>query len=755
MEWLIASALAGGVGGIVLADSVRVPEAAPASLVPWLAAAAVVAGAGLWIGRRAPWPWIMVVCALLGFGVHLARGAPTIDLQDEAEVEVVGEVVAGARPRPDGWSCVLRADRCDAVPCDARVLLRGTGPPPATGARIRAAGRFLAWRPAAAAYLFDGRRYGDIHGLAGALRVVQIQSAPARGGLDAWRVAREASARAALGDGDVAMVLAIVTGSRGLADRARRGPINDAGLGHLLAISGLHLMTVGGLVVWLMGLLTRVLPSLLRTAAGRGLLWIVPLATVFAYATLCGWPISAQRAAAMFVVWRLATLLRRPAAAVPAVASAVAVGLWVQGTQAIFDPGLQLSVAAVCGIVLALRGTSDPRLGVRLLRVPLIVTLASTAATAPLTLLHFGRLPLVGGLLNLLAVPVVQFISLPVGLAGFAAPAPLGDPLLWLSARSLQLVEWLAVNCPHSGMVAGIGQPGWLAAGLPLAGLLAVSSRPRTALVVVFACSLLAAGPAPGGFVFVPVGQGDAILMMDGEGSAVLVDAGGDADRDVGTGVVLPALARAGARLRVVLVTHPDADHVAGLASVVRATSPDQVWIAEAFRSAPEVRALLAAAEDVGAAVREPPMHARMGPLTLRRIPGLAHGSDNDRSVVYEAQLHGLRVLLTGDVEVEGERTAARGTRAVHVLKVAHHGSRTSSTPVLLRAARPRLGIISSGRDNRFGHPHEAALERLRAHHVPSWSTADCGHIEARAQNGRLVVQSHSACAGFGTARSP
>ena len=747
MEWIIASVVSGIVSGIVGAEFVRNPLVADAPLWPWVACTCVAVIAGGWLGRHHPWPWLILAGCSVGFGAHLSAPVPTAPWADAEEAEFDGLIIDGARPRPQGWSCEVAASSCSGRPCDITLRLRGSGTPPAAGSRVRARGRFNSWRPADASYLVDGQRLAQARGLAGSVTVETLFVRPSPGWLDRWRVAREADARDALGDEDAAMVLAIVTGSRGLASRTRRAPINEAGLGHLLAISGLHLVTVGGLMMWLLGVLGRLAPRRARTPLWRALHWLIPLAVVVAYAAVCGWPVSAQRAAAMFVVWRLGALVHRPVSAAPAIAAAVAVGIANQGTAAVFDPGLQLSVAAVAGIVLGLGGLSDPRWAVRFIRVPLLVTLASTAATAPLTLLHFGRLPLLGGLLNLVAVPLVQFIALPVGLAGFVLPRPLGDPLLWVSAQSLGAIEWLALRCPLSGTAAGLSSPGWLAAGLALAAALALLKRPRSALAVVFAASLLATAPASPGVIFVPVGQGDAIAVMGEEGAAILMDAGGDADRDVGSGVVVPALARAGARLEVIVVSHPDADHVGGLASVVRSLGPLEVWVATDQRAAPELTELLAAVAETRSTLREPPSRARVGDILLRRVDGGVEGSDNDRSVVYEAEVDGLRVLLTGDVERAGEAAAARATRPVHVFKVAHHGSRTSSTTPLLRAAHPQIGVITSGRDNRFGHPHPAALLRLRREGIRSWNTADCGHMEARARDGRLVLRSFRPCA--------
>ena len=252
------------------------------------------------------------------------------------------------------------------------------------------------------------------------------------------------------------------------------------------------------------------------------------------------------------------------------------------------------------------------------------------------------------------------------------------------------------------------------------------------ALFVLMAACLMASGAEGAVVAFLPTGQGDAIVLMDAEGRSVLVDGGGSASREVGRRIIRPALARMGARLDVVIVSHPDVDHVGGLASVVLDLAPQEVWIAPAHRAAPSLVPLLEAAHGVGAVVRAPPASARVGQIELRRVAQGSGGASNDGSVVYEATVEEMRIYLPGDIEELGEERALGRTRPVHVLKVAHHGSRTSSSTPSLRVLSPQIGVVSAGRRNHYGHPHPYALRRLREENVEVYATADCGHIEIR-----------------------
>jgi competence protein ComEC len=224
------------------------------------------------------------------------------------------------------------------------------------------------------------------------------------------------------------------------------------------------------------------------------------------------------------------------------------------------------------------------------------------------------------------------------------------------------------------------------------------------------------------------VGQGDALLLRDAR-AAVLVDGGGWRRGDLGGRVLLPALLGAGvARLDAAVVTHPDVDHCRGLADLASYLPIGEVWIAAGWQTDPCVSELVAAAipgrpsrlrvladgdaVSVGGwrfAVLHPPPPESAGRLRLAR-------TDNDRSLVLAASALGRRVLLTGDVEAAAERRLLRvrgGELPAFALKVAHHGSRSSTGGRFLAAVAPRLAVVSAGRRNSYGHPSPVVLDRL------------------------------------------
>jgi competence protein ComEC len=220
---------------------------------------------------------------------------------------------------------------------------------------------------------------------------------------------------------------------------------------------------------------------------------------------------------------------------------------------------------------------------------------------------------------------------------------------------------------------------------------------------------------------FLDVGQGDAIVVRTPNGRTWIVDTGGSYDPRVGVGeaVVGPFLWRDGRPVvRGLVLTHAHPDHVGTVPFLLRAFDVREAWegIAPVHDAGYDLMARALA--EAGTARRAVTRGVRaswdgvevevLGPRPPARAPWRTR---NDDSVVLCVRYGEIALLLTGDVESAGE--AALGTPRVFALKVAHHGSRSSSTPELLASAAPRVAVISAGPRNRFGHPHPDVLDRL------------------------------------------
>ena len=361
---------------------------------------------------------------------------------------------------------------------------------------------------------------------------------------------------------------------------------------------------------------------------------------------------------------------------------------------------------------------------------------------------HFHRVTWSGVSANLWVVPLL-FIAVPAGLLGLVANSTaMLDVALLASQMIVTVVEWHAEHIPVDFRTPA--PPVWLAAAFGLAlGLLAIAlgrrKAPRGQLasagLVVGLLMLIVSHPFPPDYLpgqleltAIDVGQGEALLMALPDGKIVMVDGGGFPDYggsvrstfDVGEHVVSPYLwSRSIQKIDVLAVSHLDADHAGGVPALLRNFSVGELWLAADQLSA-DYADLKRLARQHGAAVVELRRDDRrlvggvefdvMGPAVAVHSPGARSLSSNDRSLVLRARFGEHRFLLTGDVEERGELELLSTSAAtkVDVLKVAHHGSRTSSHPAFLERLRPTFGLISAGFRNTYRHPHEEVLNRLK-----------------------------------------
>lgn len=749
----------GGRIAVPVALAVWVGLALPAAIgthgVALALAAAALLGALAWIGegRRAT---LALVAAAVAVG--WARGAASSEWLEVRRARVSAALGSAAAPvdRPARWLRIRVLDHPWQETERPSLLGRiEAGAPP--GARIRL------WLPKSCDVEWGDRvlvlarldpptsirvpggvdpallmRAGGIthQGQALAVTIEPARGAQAvvRATFARWRRAIERSLARALSAQARELVTPLVDGDRSGLTPTLGARLQAAGLTHLLALSGMH-------VVWL-ATLVRVLAAAL--GAGLRIRTVLGALCGVLYVGIAGPLPSLVRAAVAEVLGALARLRHRALDPVQALALTALLVLAVAPGWA-WDLGFQLSCAASLGLVTVghacdERTRSWPGLA-RTLGGALAPTISAQLLALPLLLAYFHALPWTTLLSNLAAVPVsgglLTAAWLGVGLdlllpgAGQLALAAC-EPL----ALALRAIAECAARMPLALIPAG-HDPGTIAIAAFGATLLAVAlAGPRdldhrmfaispmrrlatiaglsaSGLAVVLAVTTPPLRPPPGTLwmVALDVGQGDAIALGFRDGWW-LVDAGPrTATSDAGRRVVLPFLRWAGVRrLEGMVLTHDDADHTGGADAVREGVRVTATWAAPPLPGAPgpsrRFHARLAAAGDT--------LHRDPDLAVLWPPRGFPARIDNQSSVVLASGAQKTCVLLTGDADSTVESLLPIAD-PIAVLKVGHHGSRTSSAVGFLARVRPRLAVISCGARNRFGHPHPVIVDRLAA----------------------------------------
>jgi competence protein ComEC len=717
-------------GGIAVAPLATIVVAGTA----W--AAAAVLGAALLVLAR---PGAATTATLLAVGaVGMLRGTPPAVAPDHVSrlaLPHTARVEAILADEPMRWTAerarlLVEVERVDGEPRSGVVQLTTYGLTPAlvAGQRIAVEARLerpLGFRnPGTYDHATRLLRHGiAVVGTARGERITPLNDRD-----PAWpaRLKHQAvgAMRQALPPVSAALLAGLLLGDRTDLPPDVDGAFRRAGVYHVLAVSGFNVALVAS-TVWALLALAR---------APRRVAALGALVVVVGFAAVVGGQPSVLRATLMAVLVLTAVLLEREASVLNGLALAAVAILAVRPAE-LHDPGFQLSFAATAGIVLA------PLPRGRLLG-GLAVSAAAQLAVLPIGLVHFNQVSMLGVVANLVVVPlaglatVLGLFAVATGLVSltlagwlFAATWPV---LLALrgAVAAVAAVPGAIVHGPAPGAAAigcyvgalAFGLAAWRLRGprLGLARRLAVAAA-ALAIASVLATLWPVLRPADGWLriTVLDVGQGDAIVVEGPDGRTLLVDAGagGPYRLDAGERVVAPFLWNRGVlRLAAAVVTHADADHAGGMAAVRGRFSVGGGWDGR-----------------VGS-----------GPLALggALVTPLAAAvaGRNDAASVLRVDFGLFSALLASDVEGPGERALTTGGAPLDatVLKVPHHGSRTSSGPPLLAAVRPSVAIVSVGR-NPYGHPDAGVLARLAAAGADVYRTDHDGALLLET-NGRTLT---------------
>ena len=770
--------------------------AAQTTGVPWqvwpvLGLAALLIGL-LW--RDRPLVRQIGVCGLvfvLGAG-RLLWAAPRFDAHSLATyndigwVSVEGVVVREPDERETYTNLCLRAERLTLpdgteIPVNGLVLVKAERYPPRQyGDRLRVEG-LLETPP-----VFESFSYREylarqgVHTLMRRVHVILLAENQANVLLyHLFRFKRSAQSTIArlLPEPQAALLTGILLGVETGIPTDLMDDFAATGTTHIIAISGFNITIIAGIFS---GLARRLFGS-------RRAVWVA-IGGVALYTIFVGGSAAVLRAALMGILYLWGRHLGRATFA-PTSLAAAAIGMTALSPYTLWDVGFQLSFAATIGLVLytdpleraseqlLVRFTSPGRARqiVGLLNEALLVTLAAQVTTMPIILYYFGRLSLVTLLTNLLILPVQQWVMIFGGIAMLIGLLflPAGQVVGWIAwlflTYTIEMVR-LTARIPYASVP--VEMEGWMVWGYyaclamvtwwtnqPQERRMAMWNRfwnhleTKVAAGVALVMLLLAVAAwreLPDGrlhVTFLDVGQGDAIFIQTPGGRQVLVD-GGPSETTLlsALGAEMPFWDRS---LDLVVLTHPDADHITGLLPVLARYRVGAILFRDlALSDAVYTQWLqLVAAEGATVYTAWPGLELTLDTdvtLTVLHPAELIVGSEsegNNNSVVTQLRYGRFTALLTGDIEAKVERQLVSSGWSLQssVLKVAHHGSCSSTTPEFLAAVAPEVVVISVGADNRFGHPCEEVLERLEE--LPVYRTDKQGAVEIISDGNQMWIE--------------
>jgi competence protein ComEC len=538
------------------------------------------------------------------------------------------------------------------------------------------------------------------------------------------------------------IVQALAMGERGGISDEEWAVLLATGTNHLVAISGLHIGMVAGLIYFLLLRLWRLCPRCcLRLAAPRAAAVAAILAAVV-YAALAGFSVPTQRAMLMLALVMGALFWQRPAQP-SRLLSLVLLLVLLHDPLVVLAPGFWLSFGAVALILYGMRGRINPggawwRWG----RVQWLVAVG----LAPLLLLLFGQAALVAPLANLVAVPWIGLLVVPLTLLGSllvglwqAGGVALLQWAEWLTGLLWPLLTFLGetlpalrlATAPWWATLLALCGVGWLLAprGWPLRGAGLVPLLP----LLLWQPPPLAVGEAR--FTLLDVGQGLAAVVQT-RSRVVVFDTGArfPSGFNNGSAVVVPFLRHHGLKVvDTLIISHGDNDHIGGARALA-----DALQVGRVLTSVPE---------QVGWRDHELCQRGEQWQWDgvvfemLHPAPLMAQGRGNNDSCVLRVSAGGESLLLTGDIEqpAEHELLARYGGKLqADILVAPHHGSKTSSSEPFIKTVAPHWVLFPIGYRNRYGFPHPRVSERYRRLGVRMLSSSESGAISVVLGRGEL-----------------
>lgn len=609
-------------------------------------------------------------------------------------------------------------------------------------------------------FAFNMKDYLKHSGAAGLLKIESIQAVSENRTFSSWMASRRESLKKHIRKSfPISLATeaeALLIGEQDRMSLEDRQLFQTLGITHLFAISGLHVAIIAGILYFL---LIR-----LHFRKETVVLWM--LAILPLYALLAGGAPSIWRSVSMVCIVLAGSLLKLkwPIPHVLAI-SFIFFVLW--NPTLLYNIGFQLSYGATFAIIYSSRFLSLPASAIRN---GLIITSVSQLSLYPLLLYHFYEISLSSFLVNSFFVPLYTLIILPANLI------LLGMTFLWAPGAEI----FFHIYEPMRGLVEAFmeslaaiphqmwnpGKPEPLIVILLMASVMVFyvlaekCFRLWQLLILLVPAILFTLIPYTDGSLkvtFLDVGQGDsAVIELPYRKGVYVIDAGGllrfdqeafqerEKPYEIGRQIVVPYLKGKGiSAVDILILSHADADHAEGAEELFKLLSIDQLHLTPGSFETDLMQALAPHAQEAAAVYPYAGSSWRSGEIQFTYLSPSDGGYEgNNDSLVLLLETGSSRILFTGDLEAEGEAEIMENYRNeianLSLLKVGHHGSKTSSSEAFLETVRPALSIFSTGKDNRYGHPAAEVVERFENLQLNTLNTAESGTLEFTLDQGEM-----------------
>lgn len=652
---------------------------------------------------------------------------------------------------------------------------------PAIGSRVLLIGKFEAFESASNPGEFDAQMYYQILGVSGKLKNCTLLSESRefhffQNLLYQGRMYCERKLKNCYPQKEAGILMTMLLGNKAELDAQVKGLYRTAGILHILSVSGLHISVLG---YGMYRFLCRVRAPI-RLAAVVSMVWM------WTYGMMIGMGVSAFRAVLMFCIRMMAKWWGRTYDLLTALAVAAAL-LVLEQPLYFYHSGFWLSFLCVLAIWLVYPYLKLPRKLTEEICVgdenesgtkkmaekwqeiadSCMVSISVTIVTLPVFLWFYYEVSLWGILWNLLVVPLMGVVLgggiINVLLPEFAKAVSVliargNCVLLGLFERACRITEWTGVGNVILGQPC-LWQTFLFAVGMILFVMQAKKLKYYQRWLFLFLLTGMLLFRVPHGFTitFLDVGQGDGICVQNGAGQVYLIDGGSSSKKNTGTYQLQPFLKQQGIRsVDAVFLSHADSDHINGICellkeqkggikirSVVLGGLPD-----ETLRMEYEELLQCCREENTDVYTMSEGEVYSDGKLSFACLNPSADfvGDSNASSMVLYLICGEFSALFTGDVEGTGEQQTLEFLQKYHLpavtlLKVAHHGSRNSTSKDFLTAVRPKIAVISVGENNSYGHPHEETLERLEDCGTRIYQTKDSGAVMVRVKGDNVTIE--------------